>query len=161
VTTREGKTLLLALGNDILGDDGAGLAAARRLEGACLPSVDVVLSSEAGLALIDLMEGYERALLLDSVVTGAAPPGTVHEFSPSDFRRVTAPSPHYAGLPEVLQLAERLEIPFPREIRVLALEVEDPYRITECLTPAVERSIPAFVEAARRILEGWRCTSTA
>ena len=160
MNAREGKTLLLALGNDILGDDGAGLAAARRLEGACAPSVDVVLSSEAGLALIDLMEGYERALLLDSVVTGA-PPGTVHDFSPSDFRRVMAPSPHYAGLPEVLQLAERLEIPFPREIRVLALEVEDPYRITECLSPAVERSIPAFVEAARRILENWRCTSTA
>jgi hydrogenase maturation protease len=161
MSERAAKTLLLALGNDILGDDGVGFAAARNLETRFAPEVDFILSSEAGLALLELMEGYERALLLDAVVTGRAPVGTVHEFEPDDFREVLAPSPHYAGLPEVLALAERLGIEFPRELRVLALEVEDPYEIREGLTAGVAGALSAFTARAAQILEGWGCTNTA
>jgi hydrogenase maturation protease len=160
MTERAAKTLLLALGNDILGDDGVGFAAARELEARFAPDVDCVLSSEAGLALLELMEGYQRALLLDAIVTGDSPVGTVHEFAPTDFRRVLAPSPHYAGLPEVLELAERLQLEFPRELRVLALEVEDPYAIREGLTPGVARALPEFVARAASVLEDWGCTSS-
>ncbi len=159
MSERAAKTLLLALGNDILGDDGVGFAAARELSARFAPQVDVVCSSEAGLALLELLEGYDRALLLDAVMTGNGPVGTVHEFAPSDFRKVIAPSPHYAGLPEVLALAQRLEVPVPQELRVLALEVEDPYQIREGLTPGVARALPHFVARASEILEGWRCTS--
>lgn len=161
MSERAAKTLLLALGNDILGDDGVGFAAARALEARFAPEVDFVLSSEAGLALLELMEGYERALLLDAVVTGRAPVGTVHELDPDDFREVLAPSPHYAGLPEVLALAERLGIDFPRELRVIALEVEDPYEIREGLTAGVADALFVFTARAAQILEGWGCTSTA
>ena len=154
-------TLVLALGNDILGDDGVAFAAAERIEALLGAEVAVVRSSEAGLALIELLEGYRRALLLDAVVTGGAPVGTIHEFGPEDFRKITAPSPHYAGLPEVLALAERLEIPLPRELRILALEVEDPYTIREGLTPEVDAAVPALVMRACGILKGWTCTSTA
>lgn len=105
MSERSGRILVLALGNDLLGDDGVGLEAARQIAGQVDGSVDVVETGEAGLALLELMEGYERALLIDSVVTGRYPPGTVIEFSPEDFRKVVAPSPHYAGLPEVMEMA--------------------------------------------------------
>jgi len=158
------RILLLALGNDILGDDGVGLAAARILRREFQEDVEIVESSEAGLALLELLEGYERALLLDAVVTGSSPPGTVLEFSPEDFQKILAPSPHYAGLPEVLQMAQRLDMAFPKEIRILALEVEDPFEFREGLSPSVERALPALVERARQVLEGWRvkglCTNT-
>jgi hydrogenase maturation protease len=161
MTSPAARTLLLALGNDILGDDGVGFAAAREIGARFGEAVEVVCSSEAGLALIEHMEGFPRALLLDAIVTGRAPVGTVHEFAPADFRRVLAPSPHYAGLPEILDLAERLQLEFPKELRVLAIEVEDPYEIREGLTPGVERALPAFVARAAEILESWGCTSTA
>jgi len=150
------RILLLALGNDILGDDGVGFAAARTLREEFQEDVEIVESSEAGLALMELLEGYECALLLDAVVTGGCPPGSVLEFLPEDLQKILAPSPHYAGLPEVLQMAERLGIPFPKEIRILALEVEDPYEFREGLSPSVERALPAFVERARQVLAGWR-----
>jgi hydrogenase maturation protease len=164
VTERTATTLLLALGNDILGDDGVGLAAARILKTEFGDGIEIEETSEAGLALMELMEGYERALLLDSIVTGQCPVGTVLEFAPGDFQRVIAPSPHYAGMPEILDLARRLDIPFPAEIRVLALEVEDPFHLRESFTASVQEAFPAFVDRARRILNQWRqdvsCTNT-
>ncbi|MDW8105441.1 MAG: hydrogenase maturation protease, partial [Armatimonadota bacterium] len=143
----EGKarTIVLALGNDLLGDDGVGWEAARRIAEQVGDSVDVVLTGEAGLALLDLLEGYECALLIDSVVTGRHPPGTVIEFAPEDFRHVIAPSPHYAGLPEVLELARRLELDFPRDIRILAMEVQNPYEFRMGFSEPVRAGMSALV----------------
>jgi hydrogenase maturation protease len=146
------RSLLLALGNDILGDDGAGLAAARLLRAEFEGEVDVVESGESGLALVEMLEGYERALLLDAIVTGQHPPGAVLEFSPDDFRKIVAPSPHYAGIPEVLDLASRLGLTFPEELRVLAMEVESLHLIREGLSPTVAGALPAFVDRARHLL---------
>ncbi len=164
MTERRANTVLLALGNDILGDDAVGLLAARALRSEFGDAVVIEESAEAGLALMELLEGYERALLLDAIVTGRAPIGTVHEFGPGDFARVLAPSPHYAGLPEILGLAARLQIPFPSDVRILALEVENPFEIREALTPRVAEALPAFVARARHILHEWRpaltCTNT-
>jgi hydrogenase maturation protease len=153
--------LVLGLGNDILGDDGVGLVAARRLKEEVQEDVEVVESSEAGLALMELLEGYERALLLDAVLTGAHPPGTVLEFSATDFQTVIGPSPHYAGLPEVLAMAKQLDIPFPQELCILAMEVENPYQVREGLSPSVEKSLAHFVERAREVLQCWRANANA
>jgi hydrogenase maturation protease len=93
---------------------------------------------------------------LDSIVTGQHCPGTVLEFAREDFDKVTGPSPHYAGLPEVLALAERLGVAFPEEIRILAMEIESPYDFTETLSAVVEQAVPAYVAKARRILRQWK-----
>lgn len=145
-------TLLLALGNDLLADDGIGLAAAREIAREAPPGVAVEETGEAGLALVELMMGYDNAVLLDAIMTGDHEPGTVIELGPADFRRVVAPSPHYAGLPEVIDLAARLEVPFPTRIRVLAMEVENPHEIGAPMTPRVAAALPAYVARARACL---------
>lgn len=147
---------MLALGNDLLGDDGVGLKAARTLKSEAAQDADVIETAEAGLVLMELLSGYRRALLLDSIQTGTKPPGTILEFGPGDFRSVTAPSPHYAGLPEVISLAERLQVPFPEEIRILAMEIENSRQVREDLSPQVAAALPDFVDRARAILAGWR-----
>jgi hydrogenase maturation protease len=152
MNARKARTLVLALGNDLLGDDGVGLEAARQIAEQVDGSVDVVQSGEAGLALLELLEGYECALLIDSVVTGRYPPGTVLEFSPEDFRRVVAPSPHYAGLPEVLEIARRLNLVFPQKIHILAMEVQNPYEFRIGFSEPVQEGLPALVRRALQIL---------
>jgi hydrogenase maturation protease len=164
MSDRKNKTVILALGNDILGDDGVGFYAARELRQKLDGKVDVEESGEAGLALLELLEGYDHALIIDAILTGTRPPGTVIRFDRDDFRKVIGPSPHYAGLPEVLAMAERLGIEFPSEIGILAMEVEDPYTLREGLSPSVEEALPHFVEAALSILGEWKeeevCTNT-
>lgn len=150
---RSARVVVLAMGNDILGDDAVGLLAARALRYTFPEHVDFVETGEAGLALVELLEGYEKALLLDACVTMRHEVGTILEFGPDDFSRVVAPSPHYAGLPEILDLARRLEIAFPKEIRILALEVEDPFTVKEGLSSVVEKALPHFIARAREVLQ--------
>jgi hydrogenase maturation protease len=156
VTTQHPRILLLGLGNDILGDDAVGLVAARRLRGHCSAEVDIVEAAESGLGLLDFLEGRSHALLLDAILTGRHPAGTLLEFSREDFRTTSGPSPHYTGLPELLRLAECLAIPVPTDLCVLAMEVEDPYRIREGLSPVVNQALSGYVDRARQILDGWQ-----
>ncbi len=159
------RTLVLGLGNELLGDDAVGLAAVRALRaewaaaaGPAGPDgdqVEIVETALSGLALLDLFIGFDRALIIDSVCTGRRPPGTVSELAPADLDAVVAPSPHFSGLPELLALARRLEVPFPAAIRILTIETADPYTLGAGLTPAVERGLPELVARAREILRAF------
>ena len=108
--------------------------------------MDVVESGEAGLALLELLAGYETAVIVDSIQTGALP-GTPHLLGREDFDSLVAPSAHYAGLPEVFALAERLGVDLPDRVIVVAVEVEDPFSFSESLTPQVEAGLPGVVQA--------------
>jgi hydrogenase maturation protease len=154
--------LVLALGNDLLGDDRVGLAVARDLKQSVdRDLVDIVETGEAGLALMEILTGYEKVLILDSVQTCAHPLGTTIEFNPDDFRRVIAPSPHYAGLPEILAAAERFQLPMPSEMRILAMEVANPFDFSESFTPDVAAGYPVYLGKAREIVESWAVAATA
>ena len=151
---KQERTLLLALGNDILGDDGVALAAADQLEGEVAKAgaageVDVIRSAEAGFALMEHLEGYGRALLLDSVENPQYPTGTVLSIDHTVFKTIDFPSPHYAGLPEVLSLARRLDMPMPQPIIILAMVVGDAHSIGEGLSPEVRRALPDFIARAK------------
>ena len=153
---RERPILLLALGNDIMGDDGVALAAGRILRKSFTEDVDHVETPGADLALLEVMSGYDRVLLIDSIVTGRHPPGTVLDFTGADFDKTVGPSPHCAGLPEVLMLAELLHVDFPKEIRILAMEIDTPLDFRETLGPVVERALPGYVARAGSILRQWK-----
>jgi hydrogenase maturation protease len=153
------STLLLALGNDIMGDDAAALVAAERLKAQGIRDVDVSDTIEAGLALLEIMSGYQKVLLLDTIVTGHHAPGTVLELSRDDFTKVLGSTPHYAGLPEVIELARQLRIAFPQDIRVLALEIETPTDFGDALSPLIQAAIPGYVQKAADILQDWKRAS--
>ena len=148
-------TLVLGLGNDLLSDDGFGLAAARALrpEFQGRDDVEVVESSLAGLALLDLLIGYDRAIIIDGIRTGRVPAGTLIELTADDLDRVIAPSPHYAGLPELLAVAHGLDLAFPRDVRILAMETEDSHTIGEGLSGPVRRALPEAVARVRELIQ--------
>jgi hydrogenase maturation protease len=154
-TTTGTRTLVLGLGNDILADDAIGLLAVRALRSMLDESVDVQETSVHGVALLDLLTGYDCAVLVDAVRTGRHPPGTVLTLDPQGLSTAYAPSPHYAGLPEVLALARALELEFPRRLGIVAVEVADPYTIEETVTPAVRAAVPEACRRVRDLLAGW------
>jgi len=149
--------LVLALGNDIVGDDGVALAAARilreRFSGQ--GDIDVIETTEGGLGMIDVLSPYRRVLLLDSIEAGDLPPGEIREFTREDFHRVLGPCPHYAGLPEVIALAEKLGIDFPSELRVLTIKIDPQEEFRQGLTDEIQHALPAFVDQAAIILNDW------
>ena len=154
--TKSSSTLVLALGNDIMGDDAAAIVASGILKEQFAEDADFNDTIETGLVLMDIMAGYDRVLLLDTIITGRHEPGTVLEFSQDDFRKVVGPSPHYMGLPEVIQLADRISVSFPPEICIIALEIERPVDFAETLSPGIEEAVPRFVDKAAEILRRWK-----
>jgi len=153
--SRKPQDLLLALGNPLMGDDGVALLAARALRRRYREEIDINESPVAGFALLDLLTGYNRALIIDASATGDAPPGTIREFTREDFTADISASPHYAGLPDVLALGGRLGVPLPGEIRILGMEIETPGVIREGLGPAAAGSLPEFLRRAGEILDTW------
>ena len=149
------KTLILGLGNDLLADDAIGILAARRLQTRLGERADVVESSLHGLALLETFLGYDRALIIDAIQTGRHPPGTIIELSPEDFRPVDVPSPHFAGLPEMIALARELDLPFPARIRILAVEIANAAVIGGAMTPAVSAALDGVCDRAAALLDAF------
>lgn len=149
------KTLILGLGNELLGDDAVGILAARALKERLKDKADVVESSLSGMALLDLFIGYERAIIIDAVKTGESPPGTISQLSPADLGAVIAPSPHYAGLPDLLATAQQLQLNSPKEIKIFAVEVEDPHTIGRGLSAPVQQALDTLIHQVERQLDQW------
>ena len=149
------QTLVLGLGNELLADDAIGILAARELKTKLNGRVDVVESSLSGVNLLETFIGYKRAVIIDAIQTGNAVPGTIHHLSLESLDRVYAPSPHYAGLPEMVTIAQKLDLEFPEEIAILAIEVEDPLTIGGGLSPAVEQALPDLIEQILDQISRW------
>jgi hydrogenase maturation protease len=144
------RIIVLGLGNDLLADDAIGHLAVAALEPRLRGRADVEATAMHGLALVDLLAGYDAAVVLDAACTGARPVGEVHEIAADSLARVQNPSPHFAGFPEMLDLADRLDLHFPRKLRIIAVEVLDPYTVGGVMTPAVRAALPELCERAVR-----------
>ncbi|HEX9122317.1 MAG TPA: hydrogenase maturation protease [Actinomycetota bacterium] len=149
------RTLVLGLGNELAADDAVGLLVARALRERLDGAADVVESSASGMALIEVLAGYDRAVVVDAVRTGRNPPGTVTEMGLAEVGNVVAPSTHQAGLPELAAVAERLGLVFPSETRVLAVEVVDPYTIGGPLSEPVAGAVDELVGRVHELIERW------
>ena len=145
--------LILCLGNDVLTDDAFGF---RVGEGLTRPEVirdaDVCTAAVAGFALLDIMNGRQAVLVVDTVLTGKAVPGTLH-FFPKGYwtpgRGLV--SSHEISLPTALKLGRLLGYEMPEYIDVLAVEATDVQTLSEEMTPAVT----AAVKPAITVIEEW------
>jgi hydrogenase maturation protease len=142
------KVLVLGLGNDILTDDAVGLQVAQavraRLAGD--QDIEVKATTEMGLALLDEIADRESVVLVDSVQTGKVPPGHIHEIGPEELSSLFATSPHFLGVGETLALGRLLGLAMPRQVRIFAIEVQDPFTLGTRLTASVQRAVAPAVE---------------
>jgi len=149
------KTLVLGLGNPIITDDGVGIhvlrEAASRLAGDG-PTTGLTLaqSSLGGLRLLDLMDGYDRAVVVDAIQTRDGRPGDVYRLHAGDLPwTLHSGSTHDLSLSGALALGRALGMTLPPDeaIVLIAVEVEDVLGFGETCTPTVTAAIPRAVEA--------------
>lgn len=150
-------TLVVGLGNPILGDDGVGWRVAEQVrERLDDPDVDVLCLSLGGLALMEHLAGYRRAVIVDAV-SGGAPPGSLYRMSARELDglgvRHTA-SVHDMNLTNALSLGRELGIDVPDEIHVVGVEAEPDFDFGEALSEPVANAIPAATGAVLDWLGG-------
>jgi len=149
------KILVLAFGNDIMGDSAAALIAARKLKIRFPIEIDVLEASIAGFALIDILEGYNKVLILDSISKRRRKIGAIFEITCDEFKKVVSFTSNYSKLAEIICQAKEQNLIFPSEIRILAIDIEHRNEIREGLNSVIKAKIPLFVSRAIDILHQW------
>jgi hydrogenase maturation protease len=149
------RLLLLGLGNDILTDDAVGLHVVQELqrELAGHPAIDFRETTEMGLALLDFITGYRAVAIVDSIQTSKEAPGFLHELNDAVFNQMTGRTPHFVGVGETLALGRQLGLAMPEEVRIFAIEVEDPFTVGTVLTPVLQAALPGIVARIRTALQ--------
>jgi hydrogenase maturation protease len=154
------KTLVIGLGNPILGDDGIGWRAveAFRDQHARLLAdqpIDIDFLSVGGLSLMECMVDYERAILVDAALTGNHPSGFVSAFPIEqlpNYAQGHLSSSHDTTLQNALAVGRKMGASLPDEIWVITIEAENTYEFSEQLSPPVERAIPQVAEIIDHLL---------
>jgi hydrogenase maturation protease len=118
------------IGNSIFGDDKIGLLIGEALSPELVRSgVDVRIMERTGFALLDCLEGYGRAVVVDSFCDGESPVGMVASFSVDDFSAVKPATPHFSGVPEAAKLMRDLGLEVP-DISIIGINVRNPYSLS-------------------------------
>ena len=143
------KTLVLGLGNPILGDDGVGLVIAGLVGQRLPPGLVIEIGQETcgGLRLMERLTGYDRAIIVDAIRTGTHPPGTLHHLGLDDINTQHSASVHDVNLPTAMRLGKTMGLKMPDDIRIIAVEAENTLDFAEECTPAVVAALPLAVEA--------------
>jgi hydrogenase maturation protease len=141
------KTRIIGLGNTILSDDGVGIytvrEVARRLaESGDGAKPDIVETEVAGFALMELMAGWDRVILVDCIQFDSLRAGAVVPIAPDDLRTsLKLRSVHEIDLPTVLKLGDRLGLAMPQEVRIFGIQAQDAWTFGESLSPAAARGM--------------------
>lgn len=149
------RVLVAGVGNVLLGDDGFGVAVARRLAGARLPEgVRVVETGIGGIALIhELADGFDVLVVADAVDRGRAP-GTIMIIEPevvdvgllSPLERHDFLADMHVATPErVFMLAQALGTLPPRVILVGCQPV-DATSVDDSMSAPVAAAVDAAVD---------------
>jgi hydrogenase maturation protease len=150
------KTLVLGLGNPILGDDGVGLVVLERLRPQLHDRPDIDLGQDywGGLRLMERLVGYDRAIIIDAIVSGQAV-GTVLALAPDSIPTQRSASSHDVTLPTALDLGRQsgAQLPSDENIMLIAIEAGDVYTFSEQLSPDVEAAIPSAIQAVLDALD--------
>ena len=149
------QTVVLGLGNAIMGDDGAGLVALEALRALQFsPEVRFVYGGVWGLALLADVESAGSLLLLDAVHAGAQP-GAVVVLEGEAIPRFLSMkiSPHQVDVRELLALAT-LRGALPQRMALVGVQIAQADLSTD-LSPEVLAAIPAMRERALDLLAEW------
>lgn len=146
------KTIIIGLGNPILSDDSVGIKVARelislRIADHVLQDVHITEVYAGGIRLMEELAGYERAFIIDAMVTPDGRPGTIRSLSLSDLISTrNLACTHDMNLPTAFKMGKTLGIRLPSEIRIWGIEAKDVETFGEELTDDVAGALPIVVE---------------
>ncbi|MBI5085213.1 MAG: hydrogenase maturation protease [Acidobacteria bacterium] len=164
--------LVLGLGNQLLGDDGAGLRLLELLEagqgraanveslGGGTPAVEFIDGGTQGLALLGTIENRQGLLILDAVGSGSA--GEVHSLDARDLAALRARRASTAHEGNALELLEAATLLGVAPARTVVVGITPAMLKTGIgLSPPVEAALPEALRQAGLALQSLISSLTA
>jgi len=161
------KVLIVGLGNPILGDDGIGWHVAEKVKQHLEESnsqafyinsdiqVDVECLAVGGLSLMEQLDGYDQAVIVDAMMTGIKPISSISIFDLEDLPDQAAghlSSAHDTTLQKALQVGGAMGVDLPEKITIVGIEANSVFDFSEKLTPALMAVVPQAVQIVLEIL---------
>jgi hydrogenase maturation protease len=143
------KVIILGIGNAILGDDGVGVHVAHEVKKRIQhPDIVVDEAITGGMNLLDLILGYDKAILIDAVKSDDGNPGGVKRIPIGDFNTMHSCNPHDVSLIEAIEMAKKMgETRIPGEIIVIGVLLKEiPCEFGEALSHDIAAAVPKAVE---------------
>ncbi len=153
------RIAVIGIGQSMRGDDAAGLEAVRAWQSAYPgtardPETRVTTAELPGLALLDLLDGVEAAIIVDAVEGSA--PGALHDLGLDDLEGFTtgSKSAHGWGVAEALKLGRAVNPKLERvQIRLIGIEAAQ-YEMGCGLSAAVKEAVPRASALIQERVEG-------
>ena len=155
------RIAVIGLGQSLRGDDAVGLEAVRQWqekfpETASRPEIRIETSELPGLALLDLLDGCEAAILIDALQSSASP-GTIRCLSPEKLSafETDSKSAHGWGVTETLRLGQKLN-PSLKKLHIQLIGVEaDQFQMGAGLSQQIQQALPQACEAIQTAVESF------
>jgi hydrogenase maturation protease len=148
------KVLILGIGNDILTDDGIGPKLVNELKSTRTSAdIDFLNVFLGGLDILELIQGYEKVIFIDAIITKDGIPGTVYHFKPADFKETLHLSNlHDANFLTALKLGRKMGMQIPENIHIIAIEIIEDRIFSDQLSPEMEMKYPEIFEEVSNLV---------
>lgn len=151
------KTLLIGLGNPILGDDGVGWKVVEEVQKqlGSNSGIDFDCLSLGGISLMEHLIGYRRVVLVDSFISNENI-GSVFVYKLDEIPNYSAfhvSSAHDMTLQNAIELGKWMGAVLPTEIMVVGIATRRIIDFSEELSPAVAEAIPQAIEIVLGLLK--------
>ncbi len=145
--TNKSKVIkVIAVGNDLYGDDGVGNAVLQVLEKMPdMKGVELIDGATDALGLIDHFSGVDHVIIVDAAQMGEIP-GTVKVFNKEEVKlkiKMDHLSVHGISLAETFNIAQAVDS-LPEKITIIGIEPKN-IGISQKLSEVVTQSIPEIV----------------
>lgn len=140
------RTLILGIGNPILTDDGVGIKIAQCLKEE-RPGLDVELTCEAAIGLLDLVVGYDKLIIVDSINTESGEPGELYQLTLDDLKpNMDFSSAHRMDIATAFEVGKHMGCKMPSSVSIYAVKTKDAITFAEQCTEEVAEKIPSIVQ---------------
>jgi hydrogenase maturation protease len=144
------RTIIIGLGNPILGDDGVGWRVAEEVHRQIDPAlhIDVDYLSLGGISLMEHLIGHDRAVLIDAFFSDEEP-GSIKVSRLEEIPNYSAfhiTSVHDTSLQNAMKLGRDLGANLPEDVIVVGITTKHVYDFSQELSPPVEKAISKAAE---------------
>jgi hydrogenase maturation protease len=149
------KTIIIGLGNPIMSDDSVGMQVVRRVRDTLGEREDVTFAeaSVGGMRLMDFMVGFDRAIIVDAMVTGLHKPGTVKTFLVTDLITTkNTISSHDTNLSTALEAGRICGLQLPSQVNIFGIEARDVNTCSEVVSEDVGQAVPIVADRIINLL---------
>ncbi len=152
------KTIIIGLGNPILGDDGVGWKVIEEIS-QHLPretSIGIECLSVGGLALMEHLIGYDRAIIIDSFIVDKEDVGSILIRKLNDLPNYSAfhiTSAYDTSLQNAIHLGREMGAYLPVEVVVIGVAIQHITEFGEELSPSVAETVLPTAHIALNLIK--------